>query len=189
MKRLVLAASLVLASFGARAQDLAATRYVRYDRIPLQAVPGNGQDALTQISAGDSVEVLRAHPGTVPHVDESTTKQYIYVRHAAQQGWIMRMALVSSRDSVTTGRTVVATSKPVGDGSGRYVPVTEAKRPYAAGGKVVRVVATGEHTPLPSGYTRHKTQAGHSYITGPRGGCFYLNASGNKVYVDHSYCR
>ena len=27
------------------------------------------------------------------------------------------------------------------------------------------------------------------YITGPRGGCYYINDNGNKVYVDHSYCH
>lgn len=27
------------------------------------------------------------------------------------------------------------------------------------------------------------------YITGPRGGCYYINGNGNKTYVDHSYCR
>jgi len=26
------------------------------------------------------------------------------------------------------------------------------------------------------------------YITGPRGGCYYINSNGNKTYVDHSYC-
>lgn len=58
-----------------------------------------------------------------------------------------------------------------------------------ADGKNVRVVATGEATPLPAGYTRHKTVGGHSYITGPKGGCFYLDGNGKKVYVDHKYCR
>lgn len=29
---------------------------------------------------------------------------------------------------------------------------------------------------------------GRAYITGPRGGCYYINANGRKVYVDHSYC-
>jgi hypothetical protein len=28
-----------------------------------------------------------------------------------------------------------------------------------------------------------------TYHWGPRGGCYYINANGNKVYVDHSYCR
>lgn len=27
-----------------------------------------------------------------------------------------------------------------------------------------------------------------TYLKGPRGGCYYLNSSGTKVYVDKSYC-
>ncbi|MFN3784685.1 MAG: hypothetical protein ACK4R6_12245 [Spirosomataceae bacterium] len=30
---------------------------------------------------------------------------------------------------------------------------------------------------------------GNITITGPEGGCFYLNSNGNKVYVDRSYCK
>lgn len=30
---------------------------------------------------------------------------------------------------------------------------------------------------------------GRTYAKGPRGGCYYLNAKGAKVYVDHSYCK
>jgi hypothetical protein len=28
-----------------------------------------------------------------------------------------------------------------------------------------------------------------SYFTGPRGGCYYINANGNKTYVSRSLCR
>jgi hypothetical protein len=28
-----------------------------------------------------------------------------------------------------------------------------------------------------------------TYITGKRGGCYYLNSKGNKVYVDKSLCN
>jgi hypothetical protein len=28
-----------------------------------------------------------------------------------------------------------------------------------------------------------------TYITGPRGGCYYINGNGNKTYVDRSLCR
>ncbi|MCE7069063.1 hypothetical protein LZG74_02035 [Dyadobacter sp. CY327] len=28
-----------------------------------------------------------------------------------------------------------------------------------------------------------------SYITGPRGGCYYINSNGNKTYVDRSLCQ
>jgi hypothetical protein len=30
--------------------------------------------------------------------------------------------------------------------------------------------------------------SGNEYITGPRGGCYYMNSRGNKTYVDHSFC-
>ncbi len=39
--------------------------------------------------------------------------------------------------------------------------------------------------PLPTA----KTASGRTYQKGPRGGCYYLNTSGNKVYVDHSNCK
>jgi len=28
----------------------------------------------------------------------------------------------------------------------------------------------------------------HVYITGPKGGCYYINKKGNKTYVDRSLC-
>ncbi len=31
--------------------------------------------------------------------------------------------------------------------------------------------------------------APRTYAKGPRGGCYYLNSSGKKTYVDHSYCK
>ena len=30
---------------------------------------------------------------------------------------------------------------------------------------------------------------GRKYITGERGGCYYINSSGNKQYVDRSFCK
>lgn len=57
-----------------------------------------------------------------------------------------------------------------------------------AEGKVVRVVATGAKKPNYAP-TKRSSSAASKYVTGPRGGCYYLNASGNKVYVDHSYCQ
>ena len=34
-----------------------------------------------------------------------------------------------------------------------------------------------------------KTSTGRTYVKGPRGGCYYLNSSRSKVYVDKSYCQ
>lgn len=33
------------------------------------------------------------------------------------------------------------------------------------------------------------TYNGHTLFKGSRGGCYYLNSSGVKVYVDRSKCR
>jgi hypothetical protein len=30
---------------------------------------------------------------------------------------------------------------------------------------------------------------GRTYLKGTRGGCYYLNSKGAKVYVDHAYCK
>lgn len=35
----------------------------------------------------------------------------------------------------------------------------------------------------------HQPKSDHTYITGKRGGCFYINKNGNKTYVDRSLCR
>lgn len=29
----------------------------------------------------------------------------------------------------------------------------------------------------------------HPLHVGPKGGCYYINSSGNKTYVDRSYCN
>ncbi len=33
------------------------------------------------------------------------------------------------------------------------------------------------------------TYNGHTLQQGSQGGCYYLNSSGNKEYVDQSYCN
>lgn len=39
-----------------------------------------------------------------------------------------------------------------------------------------------------AGHARPSTAAERVYIRGPRGGCYYINRSGNKTYVDRSLC-
>jgi hypothetical protein len=42
----------------------------------------------------------------------------------------------------------------------------------------------------PAAPAANPTQAAETrtYSKGPRGGCYYLNSSGRKIYVDHSLC-
>jgi hypothetical protein len=35
----------------------------------------------------------------------------------------------------------------------------------------------------------HNKYSRRTYITGPRGGCYYINGNGNKTYVDRSLCN
>jgi len=35
----------------------------------------------------------------------------------------------------------------------------------------------------------YRPKSTHTYITGPRGGCYYINSNGNKTYVDRVLCK
>ncbi|MCW3074266.1 MAG: hypothetical protein JWP69_1335 [Flaviaesturariibacter sp.] len=50
-------------------------------------------------------------------------------------------------------------------------------------------VAPRSSSPKQSSSGKKVYSSARNYITGPRGGCYYLTSSGNKVYVDHSYCN
>jgi hypothetical protein len=34
----------------------------------------------------------------------------------------------------------------------------------------------------------YRPKSSHTYITGPRGGCYYINSHGKKTYVDRALC-
>ena len=44
-------------------------------------------------------------------------------------------------------------------------------------------------TPYPEPTQYYSPTYGHTYIRGPRGGCYYINGNGNKTYVDRSMCN
>ena len=52
-----------------------------------------------------------------------------------------------------------------------------------------RPAAEAPRTKEPAVASANKSQNGRTYVTGPRGGCYYVTASGRKQYVDHSMCR
>ena len=35
----------------------------------------------------------------------------------------------------------------------------------------------------------YRPKSDHTYITGKRAGCYYINRNGNKTYVDRSLCK
>lgn len=66
---------------------------------------------------------------------------------------------------------------------------------YRASKRVRRQAPTARSTTASSGGSRRssgssrRSSGGRGYHTGPRGGCYYINSSGNKQYVDRSNCR
>jgi endonuclease YncB( thermonuclease family) len=92
---------------------------------------------------------------------------------------------------------------------------TKSEQPLKAGNKSVAAGATARC--LDGTYSFRKTRSGscayhggdaewlneakvpkkkaaansttHKYILGPRGGCYFINASGNRTYVDRSLCK
>ena len=36
---------------------------------------------------------------------------------------------------------------------------------------------------------KYRPKSTHVYITGPKGGCYYINKNGKKTYVDRALCR
>ena len=61
-----------------------------------------------------------------------------------------------------------------------YLPLAPSPAPRPDGAPM------GE--PAPASPPPASTPAARAYYTGPRGGCYYLTASGRKQYVDHSFC-
>ncbi len=61
----------------------------------------------------------------------------------------------------------------------------ELDRPITPDGEATEPAATKAPPPP----TRTAAAGERTYLRGPRGGCYYLNDSGRKVYVDHSKCE
>ena len=55
--------------------------------------------------------------------------------------------------------------------------------------QTITPVYTPKPPPPSGGHTPRSSGANPDYIRGPRGGCYYISASGRKVYVDRSMCN
>ncbi|MGI4863109.1 MAG: hypothetical protein ACRYFZ_04245 [Janthinobacterium lividum] len=185
MQRLLLGATLALATFSAQAQVCYATG----GHLAIQTQPGMGFELPAYLGTGDSVQVLRSQPTDNPHhLSDNMRRNFVYVSYPAYRkqlagkGWVLRHYLVSTLDSTllpvaaVPARTYITTKVVT---TRRYVPVTKTTRSYAETGKVNHVIVTGSTA----------ASAARSYHSGPRGGCYYLSAGGQKVYVNQRYCQ
>ena len=66
-------------------------------------------------------------------------------------------------------------------------PKTSPSKPETTGS--AQRDATGGSQSAPSGSETKVVKGNRTYIKGPKGGCYYVTASGRKEYVDRSMCQ
>ena len=81
-------------------------------------------------------------------------------------------------DSTATSQAKSTDSTPTSAPSSQTQADTTKKSSTAASG-----------TQATANPPAQKIKDGKTYVTGPKGGCYYVTASGRKQYVDHSMCR
>ncbi len=83
----------------------------------------------------------------------------------------------------------------IGSRGGCYYISGSGQKEYVDGSECRRAGATAAPEPLTSvrsgssGGGSRRSGGGRQLHVGPRGGCYYINGSGNKTYVDRSACH
>jgi hypothetical protein len=145
---------------------LVAAQTPRYARVI--SLSANLRDT-PSVSSASTQEV--AEDTLVKILDEKLP--WYVVRVGNRVGWMHgdTLEFISTRDSAPPTEQTVAPD---------YTPPTPPAR---------RRQNLPETPPDTGGYSRRRTGSDRTYITGPRGGCYYISGSGRKVYVDRSSCN
>lgn len=147
---------------------LASAQTPRYARVISENA--NLRDT-PSVSSGNQQEIVE---GTVVKVLDEKLPWYV-VRAGNRVGWMHGNTL-----------EFISTQGPVAQ------PATEqtVAPDYAPSTPPSRSRENSTDTPSSTGgYGRRSAESDHSYIRGPRGGCYYISGSGRKVYVDRSLCN
>lgn len=131
------------------------------------------------------------------------TGRWLHLRRNGQTGYAMASCAAAaaggsaprtSSRSASAPRSSESREYRVGPRGGCYYVNAQGRRVNTSRsncGLSARSAAPSRSTPRTrsTSRTRRSYTSGRSgYITGPRGGCYYINSNGNKTYVDHSYC-
>lgn len=139
----------------------------------------------------DAPSKLKVEPYEADYNSKAIRDKYYHVSfsytsdlgfHHYTEGWVMKKYMASSPAAVTwrgadTTDELVLTDIPLISyvGSDDYDPndwnYPEYPYPKYKGGE-----------------THFKGTTNHTYRKGPRGGCYYVNGKGRKVYVDNTFC-
>jgi len=140
-----------------------------YDRY-IGTVYHNGQDVgLRQVEAGMAWHF----------------KQFAYEQNAEERKLYTQAEQKARAEKLGLWKD----SKPVAPWefrSGKKTTDTNASETGAGNVENTSGTTTSDKNPATS---EKSDKSGRTYILGPRGGCYYLNANGRKTYVDQSLCN
>jgi uncharacterized protein YgiM (DUF1202 family) len=105
-------------------------------------------------------------PNSIVTILENSGQSYLKIKYDDKEGYILASML--EENSIPKKRSTYSSS------SSSSSSTSSQSKPKARSS---------------STYTPKKRSSYRRYITGPRGGCYYINSNGNKVYVSRSLCN
>jgi hypothetical protein len=148
-------------------------------RIPLIAMSaGFGTVAVVSVIALLSVMSQRPMPTQSMPSSTQTSTSSVPPPIATSTPLPSPSAVVTKKSKVQPS-PLPSDEYPVPMGEPEYEPT-----PYRS---ETRTIPPPMPRPKPTEY--YSPPYGHTYIRGPRGGCYYINRNGNKTYVDRSMCN
>ncbi len=176
MKSRLLLVTVILSSFCSIPASAQTRGYARVisENANLRAEPSVASDSQQEIPEGTLVKVL-----------DQKLPWYI-VRVRDNVGWVHgnTIEFISSEDLITTQRRKTP-GTTVGSQSTEQTITERSDKPTKPRRPVYRETDSAPRA-VYDGRIRGDSRI---YITGPRGGCYYISGSGRKVYVDRSVCN
>ncbi|MDF7817962.1 hypothetical protein P1X15_10160 [Runella sp. MFBS21] len=178
-------------------------------KIVIKTRNGNGMvpmmksgDRITEYEISGKTYILNAYLNTLEYIFSGTSKtvNIYYTTPEGKRDSLLNVNLPSELKFKLFGveTAQITVYKP-------YVSGNITIEVYFKGKSVHKLTGSDPHLRLTSSYntkTKKATESrsapeewpcgvynGRTLITGPRGGCYYINSNGNKTYVDRSYCN
>lgn len=148
--------------------------FVNIEHLPLKEKPTESSSTVANLGGTTYVKVV-----------EYADNGYVRIQVNIYDGYVPEKYLVDNLSKIDyLGADIQLARKhkitavtPVQQSIVRENVDTKVQAPYKSSTKHTSTTKSGSY------------KTGRQYYTGPRGGCYYINSSGNKTYVDRSFCR
>jgi hypothetical protein len=162
------------------AQRVSGYHFINKEFVSLREKPLSTSQSKGRLYKGSYVRVL----------GYSESSSFVKIALDGIEGFVERADLAENIDNIPANESELATfrSRHYYKYEPNYDYTEPIPKSYGA-----TLDADEQPTSRPSKakqkITSHFSRQSRTYITGPRGGCYYINSNGNKTYVDHSYCQ